>query len=249
MINANGVHVDQEKIKAIQDWPTPKTVTEVRNFHGLASFYRSFFLMEEGHPISYFSEKLSGAALNYSTYDKELYALVRALQTWKHYLLLKEFVIYSDHESLIYLKGQGKLNKMHARWVEFLEQFPYVVKHKKDKANMVADALSRRNTLLSTLETKLFGLECLKEQYELDKDFSQIYVACMHSAYNGYFRHNDIVFKDKQLCMLKSSIKEVLVRESHGGGSNGALRCSKDFGHVKRAFLLPTYETRRAKLL
>jgi hypothetical protein len=119
-------------------------------------------LMQEGHPIAYFSEKLKGAALNYSTYDKELYALVRALQTWQHYLLPKEFVIHSDHESLKYLKGQGKLNKRHAKWVEFLEQFPYVIKHKKGKANVVADALSRRYVLLSTLETKIFGLEHIK---------------------------------------------------------------------------------------
>jgi hypothetical protein len=48
-------------------------------------------LMQEGRPIAYFSEKLSGAALNYPTYDKELYALVRALETWQHYLWLKEF--------------------------------------------------------------------------------------------------------------------------------------------------------------
>ncbi|XP_061337074.1 uncharacterized protein LOC133284106, partial [Gastrolobium bilobum] len=102
-------------------------------------------LMQEGHPIAYFSEKLNGAALNYSTYDKELYALVRALQTWQHYLLPKEFVINSCHESLKYLKGQGKLNKRHAKWVEFLEQFPYVIKHKKGKSNVVADALSRRH--------------------------------------------------------------------------------------------------------
>ena len=62
-------------------------------------------LMQEGHPIAYFSEKLNGAALNYPTYDKELYALVRSLKTWQHYLLPKEFVIHSDHESLKYLKG------------------------------------------------------------------------------------------------------------------------------------------------
>ena len=68
-------------------------------------------LLQEGHPIAYFSEKLKGACLNYSTYDKELYALVRSLQTWQHYLLPKEFVIHSDHESLKHLKGQGKLNK------------------------------------------------------------------------------------------------------------------------------------------
>jgi len=67
-------------------------------------------LILEGHPIAYFSEKMNGVALNYSTYDKELYALVCALQTWQHYLLPKEFVIHSDHESLEYLKGKGKLN-------------------------------------------------------------------------------------------------------------------------------------------
>jgi hypothetical protein len=43
-------------------------------------------LMQEKRPIAYFSEKLNGATLNYPTYDKELYALVRALETWQHYL-------------------------------------------------------------------------------------------------------------------------------------------------------------------
>ena len=74
---------------------------------------------------------MNGVALNYFTYDRELYALVCALQTWQHYLLPKEFVIHSDYESLKYLKGQGKLNKRHVKWVEFLEQFPYVIKHEK----------------------------------------------------------------------------------------------------------------------
>jgi hypothetical protein len=65
-------------------------------------------LMEDRRPIAHFSEKLSGATLNYPTYDKELYALVRALETWQHYLWPKEFIIHSDHESLKHLKGQGK---------------------------------------------------------------------------------------------------------------------------------------------
>jgi hypothetical protein len=60
-------------------------------------------LLQEGKPVAYFSEKLSGHVLNYSTYDKELYALVRTLETCQHYLWLKEFVIHSDHESLKYI--------------------------------------------------------------------------------------------------------------------------------------------------
>nr|XP_034570750.1 uncharacterized protein LOC117835509 [Setaria viridis] len=93
-------------------------------------------LMQNGQPIAYFSEKLGGAQLNYSVYDKELYALVRTLETWQHYLWPKEFVIHSDHEALKYLKGQATLNRRHAKWVEFIETFPYVVKYKKGKENI-----------------------------------------------------------------------------------------------------------------
>ena len=90
-----------------------------------------------------------------TTYDKELYALVRALKTWEHYLVSKEFVIHSDHESLKYLKGQHKLNKRDAKWMEFVEQFPYVIKYKKGSTNIVADALSRRHVLFSKLGAQI----------------------------------------------------------------------------------------------
>ncbi|RDX94972.1 Retrovirus-related Pol polyprotein from transposon 17.6, partial [Mucuna pruriens] len=73
----------------------------------------------ESKLIAYFSEKLSGATLNYSTYDKELYAL--------HYLWPREFIIHYDHQS--------KLQKRHAKWLEFIEMFPYVIKYKKVPIN------------------------------------------------------------------------------------------------------------------
>ncbi|PKI52792.1 hypothetical protein CRG98_026827 [Punica granatum] len=129
VVSSKGIQVDEEKVKAIKDWPTPKSVTE------------------EKRPIAYFSEKLSGASLNYSTYDKELYALVRALETWQHYLWLKEFVIHTNHESLKHLKGQNKLNRRHTKWVKFIEMFPYVIQYKQGKKNAVADALSRREVV------------------------------------------------------------------------------------------------------
>jgi hypothetical protein len=65
------------------------------------------------------------------------------LPTWQHYLFPMEFVIHSDHESLKHLKGQLKLNRRHAKWCEFIESFPYIVKYKKGKDNVVAAALSR----------------------------------------------------------------------------------------------------------
>ncbi|KAA3483331.1 Retrovirus-related Pol polyprotein from transposon 17.6 [Gossypium australe] len=62
-------------------------------------------LTEGGRPITYFSEKLNEATLNYPVYDKEMYSLIRALETWQHYLWLKEFMIHSDHEALKHIKG------------------------------------------------------------------------------------------------------------------------------------------------
>jgi hypothetical protein len=116
-------------------------------------------LLQEGKPVAYYSEKLSGPSVNYSTYDKELYALVRVLETWQHYLWPKEFVIHSNHESLKRITGQAKLNKHHAKWVEFIKTFSYIIKHKKGKDNVIADVLSRRYTMLSQLDHKIFGLE------------------------------------------------------------------------------------------
>nr|XP_027102999.1 uncharacterized protein LOC113724279 [Coffea arabica] len=63
-------------------------------------------LHQNNRPLAYFSEKLSGGTLNYPAYDKELHAVVRALEVWQHYLMPKEFVIHIDHESIKFLKGQ-----------------------------------------------------------------------------------------------------------------------------------------------
>jgi hypothetical protein len=119
-------------------------------------------LLQEGKPMAYFSENLSRPSPNYETYDKELYVLVCDLETWQHYLWPKEFVIHSDHESLKHIRGQEKLNKHHAKWVEFIETFPYIIKNKKGKDNVIADALSRRYTMLSQLDHNFFGLESKK---------------------------------------------------------------------------------------
>jgi hypothetical protein len=144
-------------------------------------------LLQEGKPVAYFSEKLSGPSLNYSTYDNELYALARVLETWQHYLCPKEFVVDSDHESLKHFRGQAKLNKCHAKWVEFIETFPYIIKYKKGKENVIADALSRRYTMPCQLDYNFFGLESIKELYATDVDFKDAYENCREGrTWNKY---------------------------------------------------------------
>ena len=147
IISEHGIEVNHNKVKAIETWPTPRNVRDIRSFYGLASFYQNFvrdfssiaaplieviknnigfkwgkeqedafnmlksklisapililpnfdktfeiecdtsdvgirdILMQEHKPIAYFSEKLSCVVLNYPTYDKEMYALVRVLET------------------------------------------------------------------------------------------------------------------------------------------------------------------------
>jgi hypothetical protein len=101
---------------------------------------------------------------------------VRSLETWQHYLWSKEFVIHSDHEFLKHICSQVKLNCRHAKWVEYIESFSYVIKHKKVKDNVIVNALSRRYTMLPQLYYRIFGLESIKEQYDNNADFKYVFL-------------------------------------------------------------------------
>ncbi|XP_012472378.1 uncharacterized protein LOC105789551 [Gossypium raimondii] len=196
-------------------------------------------LTQDGRPVAYFSEKISGAALNYLVYDKEMYALVRALETWQHYLWQKEFVSHSDHEALKYIKGQQKLNKCHAKWVEFLESFPYVIQYKNGKDNIVANALSRRYTLLSVLDSKLLGFSLLKDLYAHDDDFGEIFVACENAAVEKFYRYEGFLFKEGKLCISQSFVRELLVLEAHSGRLMGHFGISKTMSTLQEHFYWP----------
>ena len=88
---------------------------------------------------------------------------MRVLHVWEHYLRPHEFFIHTDHEALKYLKGQTMLNKRHAKWSEFIESFPYVIKYIKGKENVVADALSCICMLVTKLELNVIGFEQVKD--------------------------------------------------------------------------------------
>jgi hypothetical protein len=193
-------------------------------------------LIQDGKPIAHFSKKLHGPILNYSTYDKELYALVHSLQTWRHYLWHKEFVIHSDHESLKYLRSQNNLNRRHAKWVEFIESFPYIIRHKNGKDNIIADALSRQYSLLSQLDCQTFGLESIREQYALDPNFNDILLTCNEGhTWNKFMVDDRFVFRANRLCIPVGSVHLLLMQEAHGGGLMG------HFGAKKTEDVLASY--------
>lgn len=100
-------------------------------------------LMQEGRPITYLSKVLAPRHLSLSTYEKELMAVIMAVQKWRYYLLGHKFVIKTDHEALKYLMEQKMTTLLQHKWLSKLLGYDYSVIYKKGKDNLVADALSR----------------------------------------------------------------------------------------------------------
>ena len=80
-------------------------------------------LSQDDRPVAYFSEKINDTRRKYSSYEKEFYAIVQALKKWRHYLMSREFVLYSDNHALQYIVQQPKLKHKHAKWVEYIQFF------------------------------------------------------------------------------------------------------------------------------
>jgi hypothetical protein len=304
VVSAEGIKMDPSKIEAIISWPVPKSLHDIRSFHGLASFYRRFIrsfssiiapiteclkggkfqwneeaqksfelikkkvteapvlilpdfsklfevdcdasgvgigavLSQEGKPIAFFSEKLNESRRKYSTYDKEFYAIIRALDHWSHYLLPNEFLLHSDHEALKYLNSQQKLNSRHASWVEFLQPYSFSIKHKSGKLNQVADALSRRHSLLSTMEVQVLGFEVLKELYKNDPDFGNVWESCSTGSFNHFLVQEGFLFKNNRLCIPQCSLRRAIILEVHGGGLAGHFGRDKTLALVQENFFWP----------
>ncbi|XP_071727878.1 uncharacterized protein [Rutidosis leptorrhynchoides] len=196
-------------------------------------------LVQGKRPVTYFREKLNGSKLNYSTYDKEFYAIIRAVDHWSHYLKPMQFVPFSDHEALKYINGQHKLNPRHAKWVEFLQMYSFLSKHKVGTSNVVADALSRRYSLLSILEARVLGFSFVKELYEADPDFAPILNCSPAEFKRDYVEHYGFLFKGSRLCISKDSIRELLIREAHGGGLAGHFGINKTLEILNEHFYWP----------
>jgi reverse transcriptase-like protein/integrase-like protein len=196
-------------------------------------------LVQEGRAVAFFSEKLSKSRLNYSTYDKEFYAMIRALEHWSHYLKVQPFVLYTDHESLKNIHGQQKLSPRHARWVEFLQTFNFAAKYKTGKTNVIADALSRRHNLLAILEARILGFEMVKHQYAEDSDFKDLYAACLQEPQGLFYVQQGFLFKGNRLCIPKTPLRTLLVKEVHEGSLGGHFGIQKTLDMLSQHFYWP----------
>jgi len=94
---------------------------------------------------AYISRQLKTYEVNYLVHDLELAAVVFALRVWRHYLYGSQVQIFTDHKSLKYLMSQKELNMRQRRWVELIKDYDCIIDYHPGKANVVADALSRKD--------------------------------------------------------------------------------------------------------
>lgn len=105
--------------------------------------------MQNHRPIAYHSQLLKGRALQLSTYEKELLALVTAVHKWRPYLLGRPFIIKTDQQSVKYILEQRIATPAQQKWLAKLLGYLFVVEYKQGCENKLADALSRREESVS----------------------------------------------------------------------------------------------------
>ncbi|KAE8729833.1 hypothetical protein F3Y22_tig00003151pilonHSYRG00058 [Hibiscus syriacus] len=171
--------------------------------------------------VTFFSEKLSGSKKNYSTYDLEFYAIVQSLNHWCQYLVQKEFSLFTDHEALKYINGQHKLSRRHAKWVAYLQEFTFMLRHQAGSLNRVVDALSRHTLLITTMSTKVAGFEMFTDIYAADPSFGRIFQEVTEGHRHDFVLHNGYLVCGLQLCIPDCSFRQQIISELHNEGHFG----------------------------
>ncbi|GJT21962.1 putative nucleotidyltransferase, ribonuclease H [Tanacetum coccineum] len=152
VINGNGIHVDPSKIEAVKNWKALRTPSEkCKTFDWGEEQELAFQTLKDklcNAPVLALPDGpedfLETHEKNYTTHDLELGAVVFALKIWRHYLYGTKSVIYMDHKSLQHIFSQKELNMRQRRWIELFSDYDCEIRYHPGKANVVADALSRK---------------------------------------------------------------------------------------------------------
>ena len=193
-------------------------------------------LMQEGKVVAYASRQLKPHEKNYPTHDLELAAIVFALKIWRHYLYGEKCFIYTDHKSLKYLPSQRELNLRQQRWMELIKDYDCVIDYHSGKANIVADALSRKsiqmlralNAHLSlsddgTVVAELIARPSLLNQVLEAQRKEEKIVAIINQIRNGKeteftVNENGVLYYKDRVCVPDcNDLRKSILEEAHSG--------------------------------
>ncbi|GJT77755.1 putative reverse transcriptase domain-containing protein [Tanacetum coccineum] len=177
-------------------------------------------LMQRGKVIAYAFRQLKIHEKNYTTHDLELGAVVFALKIWRHYLYGTKSVIYTDHKSLQHIFSQKELNMRQRRWIELFSDYDCEIRYHPGKANVVADALSRKEivkpnrvramnmTLQSSIKDRILAAqkEAVDESAGLQKGLDEM----IEQRSDG-----TLYYLDRIWVPLKGDVRTLIMDEAH----------------------------------
>nr|GFB62452.1 reverse transcriptase [Tanacetum cinerariifolium] len=149
-------------------------------------------LMQHGKVIAYASRQLKPYEVNYPTYDLELAAVVFALKIWRHYLYGESRDVFIDHKSLKYIFTQRELNMRQRHWLELLKDYDTNIQYHPRKANVVADALSRKSGMIAGIKVEE---EIFRDLERLD---IELYVHRQHGYWDSLRVEPDLISRIKE---------------------------------------------------
>ncbi|GKA15640.1 putative reverse transcriptase domain-containing protein [Tanacetum coccineum] len=225
VINGNGIHVDPSKIEAVKNWKALRTPSEIRSFLGLAGYYRRF--IENFSKIDKLSNALVLALLDvpedfvvYCDASRIGLGCVLMRRGKRHYLYGTKSVIYMDHKSLQHIFSRKELNMRQRRWIELFSDYDYEIRYHPGKANVVADALSRKErvkpkrvkamnmTFQSSIKDRIVAAqkEAVDEFAGLQKGLDEM----IEQRSDG-----TLYYLDRIWVLLKGDVRTLIMDEAH----------------------------------
>ncbi|XP_031479939.1 uncharacterized protein LOC116250456 [Nymphaea colorata] len=197
-------------------------------------------LSQEGHPIAFMSKALTSRAKPLSTYEKELLAIVMAVDKWRPYLIGRRFVVRTDHSSLRYMVKQRVSTPTQQRWLAKLLGYDFTIEYKKGTENSAADSLSRMPEQLKTLSVISTDLwERIIEEQNQDSNLRLLKQTIRQNpgSIPNYTLKGEMLCKKKRALVPKDSdLKQELLKHFHNSSAAGHEGVAKTMGRIKAQF-------------